>query len=173
MCFNGHPMEPTLFQYGSHMGMWDPRVNLKTLITRAGYVSGSMLYVLRWLPFRLWIVGLFQISALNWMRLLALALSYNPDVYCPTLGTGRRRFSVPWNGGAPCPFRPYFFRAEQCLLVGWSLYSLWSGPSLAQRLLPRVHSDTFYAILKLFLLTMLGSGAPLGINLEEVLYNFL
>lgn len=109
----------------------------------------------------------------SWMRLLALALSYNPDVYCPTLGTGRRRFSVPWNRGAPCPFRPYFFSAEQCLLVGWSLYSLWSGPSLAQRLLPRVHSDTFYAILKLFLLTMLGSGAPMGINLEEVLYNSL
>src|SRR6218665_986568 len=52
--------------------------------------------------------------------------------------------------------------------------SVWNGLPLAQRLLPRILSDTFYSIAsKLFFFAVQGSGALLSSNLEEALYKSL
>src|SRR6218665_2364984 len=49
--------------------------------------------------------------------------------------------------------------------------SVWNGLPLAQRLRPRILSDTFYCLAsKLFFLVVHGSGALLSSNLEEALY---
>jgi len=67
--------------------------------------------------------------------------------------------------GVACTFTS---QARAFLVVG---PSVWNGLILPQRLLPRVHSDTFYSSLKTVFFSRSGSsGALLSSNLEEALH---
>src|SRR6218665_378215 len=73
-----------------------------------------------------------------------------PEFFSKPAWGSTRDDAVPsalWNGGPHCPFCPYFHKAEPRAfsVVG---PCVGNGLPLAQRLLPRVLSDTFYASLK-------------------------
>jgi len=65
-----------------------------------------------------------------------------------------------------CSFCPIFHKPGCAFSVVGP--TVWNGLPLVQRLLPRVHSHTFYS--SPFFLTMQGSGALLISSLEEALY---
>lgn len=76
----------------------------------------------------------------------------------------------------PCPSLPYQLFIPE-VIAPFSLSpaflvvcpNVWNRLPLALRLLPLIHSDALYPNPKLFLLAILGQGAPLSSNLEEVL----
>ena len=70
-------------------------------------------------------------------------------------------------GGALCPFRPYFHKAEPCLLSGWPLCV--EVGSIGATIGPQILADSTLA-LKFFLSAVQGLGAILCSNLEEALY---
>src|SRR6218665_3191468 len=91
--------------------------------------------------------SIFRIGVLVWRCLLGLASAYLQDLCCSTSGTrGRsslgsmeqRFLFVPFARTPPTP-APAFS-------VGGP--AGWDGVPLAQRLLPRILSDTFYSSLK-------------------------
>jgi len=70
-------------------------------------------------------------------------------------------------GSTLCPFCPYAYTStRQTRTFSVVGLSVWNQLPLALRLLPRVHSDTFYSSL----LAVLESVALLSNNLEETLY---
>src|SRR6218665_1877368 len=132
-------------------------------IPRTGHVSAYMLDVLHWLPFQQRII--FCIGALVWRCILGLAPVYLRDLCCPTPGTRCRSSLRSLEQGLL--FVP-FACTSTTQVRAFSVVgpSVWNGLPLAQRLLPRILSDTFYSSLKTLLLAVQGSGALLSSNLE-------
>src|SRR6218665_3516957 len=114
-------------------------------------------HVLRWLPLLQRIIFRILIGALVWRCILGLAPAYLRDLCFPTPGTrGRSSLRSLEHGLLFVPFaRTSTTQARPFSLAG---PSVWNGLPLAQRLLPRILSHTFYSNLK----TLLFSRARIG-----------
>src|SRR6218665_4027998 len=118
-------------------------------IPRTGHVSAYMLDVLHWLPLQQRIM--FRIGAMVWRCILGLAPAYLRDLCCPTPGArGRSSLRSSEQGLLFVPFA----RTSTTQARAFSVV----GPSVLQRLLPRILSDTFFSNLK----TLLFSRARVG-----------
>src|SRR6218665_875560 len=104
--------------------------------------------------------SIFRIGVLVWRCLLGLASAYPQDLCCSTPGTrGRSSLGSMEQGFLFVPFaRTSTSQARAFSVVG---PSVWNGLPLAQRLLPRILSDTFYSSLKavLFSRTRVGGAS--------------
>lgn len=122
----------------------------------AGYVSGNMLDLLHWLPFRQRII--FRIASLVRQCCLSLAPASLRELCCLTPDTICRSIPAPRN---PCPLHPYVHKVKPCLLcVG--------GLSLALRLLTR-HSILAFKV-KTVLFSRDGVGVLPNGSPQEVLH---
>src|SRR6218665_3901524 len=101
-----------------------------------------MLDVLHGLPLQQWII--FRIGALVWRCIHIVYYSLAP-AFPP-----RSLLSHP--GHQRSQFTPLFVPFARTSTTQARASSLWNGLPLAQRLLPRILSDTFYSSLKTLLL---------------------
>src|SRR6218665_3647678 len=101
-----------------------------------------MLDVLHWLPLQQRII--FRIGSMVWRCILGLAPAYLRDLCCPTPCTRGRSNSLR-SLEQELLFVP-FARTSTTQARAFSVVgpSVWNGLPLAQRLLPRILSDTFY-----------------------------
>src|SRR6218665_1767082 len=117
-------------------------------IPRTGHVSAYILDGLHRLPLQQRII--FRIGAVVWRCILGLAPAYLRDLCHPTPGTrGCSSHRSSEQGLLFVPFaRTSTTKARAFSVVG---PSVWNGLPLAQRLLPRILSHTFYSTLKTLL----------------------
>ena len=129
-----------------------------------------MLDVLHWLPLQQRMT--YIIAALVWRCLLGLASVCHRELFCPTLGVwGRCCLRSTELGLLLVPFASTSNGQNRAFSVFGP--SVWNGLLLVLRLISRVRSVTFYTSLKLSLLAVLGTGAPLSCSREGVLYKSL
>src|SRR6218665_738379 len=122
------------------------------------YILQDMLH---WLPF--WQRIITRIAALVWWCLLGLAPVYLGDLCCPTPSRHTRVHSSVERKF----FRVIFARTSTKQNCAFSVIgpSVWNGIPMARRLLPMVHTDTFFSSLKTVPLALQSSGTLLKLFL--------